>query len=263
MNKICVIIPMFGQEEYTRMCIDLCIKQAGIVHFDILVVDDGSPVPFSYAGVNILRLEKNSGFTNATNQGILWAQERNYEFVHLLNNDTEPYSNFLKHLMDEMEKHENAGIMSSVRLHKAEGGKVFAELYGADLLRGFQMVVDINNLKDEVVECNWVPVCSSLIRMSMIRYLGLLNNRMRNHSSDLEYCLRAKINGFRIYIVTRSKVFHHHEVTTKAHNLQPDKDQMVLLEVLSGIYYAQFMKAMPLDGEQKTYGVLDFKVVQG
>ena len=98
--------------------------------------------------------------------------------------------------------------------------------------------------------------------MSMIRYLGLLNNRMRNHSSDLEYCLRAKINGFHIYIVTRSQVLHHHEVTTKANKLEPSQDQMVLLEVLSGIYYAQFMKAMPLDCEQNTFGVLEFKVVQ-
>lgn len=258
MQRICVIIPMFGQEEYTRKCIDSCMKHAGIVH-DILVVDDCSPTPFVDERVNIIRLAENSGFTAATNAGILWAQDRGYEFVHLLNNDTEGLPNFIKILLDILDADESVAIASSARIYP-KGGVV--ELYGADLIRGFQIVMKESELIEDTIQCNWVPVCSSLIRMSVIRELGLLNKRMRNHSSDLEYCLRIKIAGYTIVVDTRSKVLHHHEVTTKHNKIVPEQDQRVLLEILSGVYYAQFMKEMPLDPESGTYGRLVFDTVK-
>jgi len=267
MNNICVIIPMYGKAEYTRKCIELCIKHAGIVH-DILVVDDGSPDMFYYGNeedakcpVTVLRLRENSGYTNATNQGLIWAMNKGYQYAHLLNNDTEPKENFLKILLDAIEKRPEAGVMSSVRIMGDEQG--YVELFGVDLLRGYQAVTKVADLKaGEVIECNWVPVCSALIRMDMVQYLGLLNKKMKNHCSDLEYCLRARINGWKIFVATDSKVLHFHEVTTKELKIVPDNDQRVLLEILSGIYFAQFMKVMPLDSESKTFGQLNFEVIK-
>lgn len=254
MNSVCVIIPMYGQAKYTDKCIDLTIKNSG-VPIDILVVDDGSYEPYVNESVTVLRLPENKGFTGAINAGILWAQKRDYEYVHLLNNDTEPYPEFIKHLLYEIEKDKNIAIASSVRLHPKENSYE-AELYGIDLIRGYQAVTKIEDLKDEVLECNWVPTCSSLIRMDVIRELGLFDKMMRTHSSDLDYCLRVKIAGYKIVLVTDSRVIHFHEVTTKANNITPDKDQKVLLEKLFGVSYAQFMAKIPLDAEQNTYGRL-------
>lgn len=251
---------MFGQEKYTTKCIELTKKNAGMP-VDILVVDDGSPTPYTHDEVKIIRLEKNSGYTNATNQGIIYALKQGYKYVHLLNNDTEPYENFIKPLHTLMESNEQIGIASSVRIHKKPDAE-YVELFGIDLIRGYQSVTKLQDLKDEIMECNWVPVCSSLVRLDMIQYLGLLNKRMRNHSSDLEYCLRVKIHGWKIFVVPQSKVLHYHEVTTSKHNLRPDNDQRILLEVLSGLYYAGFMKVMPLDCEQNTFGKLTFEVYQ-
>lgn len=257
MNRICVIIPQYGKEEYTRKCIELTDENSG-VPVDILVVDDGSVDKFHDYRVNILRLDKNSGFTNAVNQGILWCGDR-YEYIHLLNNDTEPKQGFIKFLLDEIEKDEDIAVASSIRLY-IKNGSFDVELYGIDLIRGYQAVTKIENLKDEVIECNWVPLCSSLIRTSIIREIGLLDKQMRNHSSDLDYCLRVKMAYYRIIVVTDSRVIHHHEVTTKSNNITPNQDQRALLEKLAGLGYAQIMKVMPLDAESKTFGKLDFTV---
>lgn len=263
MSKICVIIPMYGKEDYTNRCVELTLQNAGVA-CEIVVVDDGSPVPYRHDDnrVFVHRLEQNSGFTNACNQGILWAQKRDYEYVHLLNNDTEPRKDFIKLLLEVLQTDPEVGIASSVRFNPQTDGGMLVELYGLDLIRGYQAVTLPKDLKEEIIQCNWVPTCSSLVRMSMIRYLGLLDKRMRTHSSDLDYCLRAKINGFNIVVVTASQVLHHHEVTTKAHGITPEKDQMVLLEKLAGFHYAQFMKKIPLDCEGKMYGKLDFTVYQ-
>lgn len=259
MKKILVSIPMYGKGEYTRKCIDLVIENSGLSQddYDILVVDDGSFTPYKDQRVIVLRLPENTGYTNAQNQGTIWAAYR-YEYILFLNNDIEAHPGFLKILLEKMEADKNVAIATSVRVHKNDD----VELYGIDLLRGYQAVTKLENLKDEVIECNWAPLCCSLIRYSVIQELGLLDKRMKTHSSDLDFCLRVKLAGYKHIVVTDSRVLHHHAVTTSEHKISPEHDQRVLLEKLAGLGYAQFMAKIPLDAEQKTYGKLEFSVYQ-
>jgi len=262
MSKIAVIIPMFGKAEYTKKCVDMTLVNAGVT-VTILVVDDGSPEPFKYEDerVFIHRLEKNSGFTAATNAGILWAQKRDYDYVLTLNNDTEPCELFAKHLLDCAEADPLIGIACSVRVHPTRGADKY-ELVGSDLIRGYQYFTDAEGLAKfpAFVEANWIPICSGLIRMDMIREIGILDKRFRNHCSDSSYCLWAKINHWKVGLVPKSKVIHHMSITTTANNILVDDDQRLFLEKLAGIDYAKICQAMPLDGEAKTYGKLSFEV---
>jgi len=256
--SICVVIPMFGKEEYTRKCVDLTILNAGIP-VDIVVVDDGSPIPYVDDRVTIIRLDKNSGFTAATNAGFVWAQKRNYDYVVALNNDTEPCKDFIKLLHDCIEADDTVGIAGSVRkIPDIEGNNM--EVFGADLIRGFQYFVSEAELKDELITCNWLPICSSIIRMDMIREIGILDKRFKNHCSDSYYCIWAKINGWKVIAVTASVVIHHRSVTTNFVNAKVDNDQMKFLEILSGFHYAELMREFPLDCEAKTYGKIEFSV---
>jgi GT2 family glycosyltransferase len=255
---------MFGKAEYTTKCIEMTLAFAGLP-VDILVVDDGSDEPFHSDKANVIYLGKNTGFTNACSQGMLWAVKRDYKYVHTLNNDTEPRQDFIKILYDVLENDHQMGICNSVRLHsgltelKKDQHGYPVELYGADLIRGYQMYTTEQNItKTELIECNWVPICSALIRTEMIRYLGVLDRRMRNHSSDVEYCLRARVHGWKVSVHTGSIVLHHHEVTTRSNMVNPESDQKVWLGVLAGQDFGQFMAAMPLDAERKIYGKLDF-----
>lgn len=96
--------------------------------------------------------------------------------------------------------------------------------------------------------------------MSMIRDIGLLDKRYRNHCSDSSYCLYAKTRGWEVVIVPTSIVVHHLSITTTANKVMVDDDQRKFLEVLAGLEYQKLMSAMPLDGEAKTWGRLSFEV---
>jgi len=257
-----VIIPMYDKEEYTRRCIELVKQNHGLsddVSLSILVVDDGSKKPFIEPSVDVLRLEENSGFTNATNQGILSAQYRNLDYVLLLNNDTEPEPDFISELLKVSESHPKIGISASVRLHPSRPNEP-VELCGSDLIRGFQYFTELDRLPDTAIPCNWLPLCSALLRMDMIRDIGLLDNKYRNHCSDSSYCLVAKIRHWEVMMVPKSRVIHHLSVTTSANNVLVDADQRLFLEQLAGLDYQKIMNSMPLDGEAKTYGRLSFEV---
>lgn len=262
MPRVVVVIPMYGKEEYTNICIDKVRENYGTNEpIEILVVDDGSEKPYAHPGVNVIRLDENSGFTAAANEGILWAQYRNADYVLLLNNDTEPEPLFLKYLLDCMEADPNIGIAASIRRHPKREPECM-ELCGSDLIRGFQYFTDEKSLegKDIPIPCNWVPLCSGLMRMSMIRDIGLLDKRYRNHCSDSSYCLYAKTRGWEVVIVPTSIVVHHLSITTTANKVMVDDDQRKFLEVLAGLEYQKLMSAMPLDGEAKTWGRLSFEV---
>ena len=256
--KILVVIPMYGKEEYTDKCIQFVRDNAGIEH-DVLVVDDGSPEPYIRGDLQVLRIEKNSGFTNAVNQGILWAQRLNYDYVLLLNNDTEPEQDWLRELVDVMEADKAIGIAGSVRRHPKKEGEPI-ELCGSDLIRGYQYFTEESKLPKDPIPCNWFALCSGLLRMDMVREIGLLDKRMRNHSSDTAYCFKAKINGWGVVIVPKSIVVHHLSITTSANNILVDDDQRIWLETIAGLDYQKILSSMPLDGEAKTYGKLEFTV---
>jgi len=264
-NRICVIIPQYNLSEMTRKCIDLCQKNAGVEH-DILVVDDGSEEAFTdkydpIPGVEVTRLRENQGFTAAVNHGILWCGDR-YDYIHLLNNDTEPEQDFLKILFDFMEENPVVGIAGSVRILDTDSPHKY-ELFGADLIRGYQRMSD-GNIPMDVIYTHWVPLCSSLIRMSMIRYIGLLDRRMKIWCSDNDYCIRANFNGYNVALHMKSRVKHAHAVTTKTVQKEkkwsPEEDQRVLIQKMAGTQYAELMRDIPLDVESNTYGKLEFTV---
>jgi len=259
--NVAVIIPMYGKEEYTNKCVELVTQNYGTGEpIEILVVDDGSEKPYVNPLVNVLRLEENSGFTNAVNQGILWCGDR-FDYILLLNNDTEPQPGFLQELVLAMNADPEVGIAASVRIHPNKEGQN-AELCGSDLIRGYQYFVEEEKLPEKPIECNWIPLASGLLRCSMIREIGLLDKRFRNHCSDSSYCLWAKINKWKVILVPTSKVVHHLSVTTTSNKVKVEDDQKLFLEKLAGLDYAKIMAHMPLDGESKTWGKLEFFVYQ-
>jgi len=254
--SVCVIIPMYGFNDMTRDCVSAVVENAGI-DIDIIVVDDGSDTPYSDDRVRVIRLPVNSGFTNAVNQGILACSDT-YKYIHILNNDTKPEQNFIKVLYDIMEKDSAIAVAGSVRIINYLGEKAF-ENYGADLIRGYQIVSRADLGLDEI-SVNWIPFCSVMISYSALRYLGLLDPTMRNHCSDLDYCLRARINKYKVVLSTKSKVNHAHEVTTKKHSIYPELDQKRLLQKISGALYAEIMTQLPLDCETDSWGMISFAV---
>jgi len=259
--KICAVVPMFGFPEVTNKCIKFTSQNAG-VDCDILIVDDASPEPFHNDADNVfvLRLEKNLGFTGATNAGMLWALDHKYDYVLFLNNDTEPEPDFLKLLLEALEKHTDLGIAASSRKITMKDGKPWIENFGIDLIMGYQAYTD-TDLDKEVVRVAWLPICSALIATDTIRQVGLLDKRMRMYCSDNDYCIRLQELGYRVGLVPKSKIKHLHQMTTHSINniySDADRDQKVLLEKLCCHLQRQLLDTYPLDWHAKTWGKLEF-----
>lgn len=90
--ELSVIIPSYGLNALLRTCLallDEAIRHAGIEDFHVVVVDNGSAVPyrasqFECRHLEILRLDRRSSFSRACNVG---AARHPASFLLLLNND--------------------------------------------------------------------------------------------------------------------------------------------------------------------------------
>jgi rhamnopyranosyl-N-acetylglucosaminyl-diphospho-decaprenol beta-1,3/1,4-galactofuranosyltransferase len=225
--KVCVIISMYGLNELTKNCIDHLISNAGIEH-DILIVDDGSPIPFEDPRVNVLRLDKNCGWTKANNEGILWCGNK-YDYVWILNNDTEPQKDSLKMLVTVMDDDPRIGITSPVRLDYRDGEFLCKEYFPVDMIDGiFATSVTGKQFENSMIDVAWQPGVALLISMKAQKYVGLFDERMRQYSSDNDYCVRMEQMGYRVVLVTSSEVKHYIGSTCKCSGT--DDDKQVLLK---------------------------------
>lgn len=239
---------MYGKPELTDKCISCLLNSPE--DFEILVVDDGSEAPYVNESVHVLRLEKNSGFTNAVNQGLMsWMHSKDY--ILLLNNDTEPEAGFLQPLVEAMEQDASLGIVSASRVQSDKEG-YYVENYGLDLIRGHQSVSDYD-LPSPIVYCEWVPFCSVLLRSKMVYEIGLLDKRMRTFSSDTDYCLRALVNEWRVAMVPKSKVVHHRSQTVGFNHPDVSPDQKTFIRKLLQVKLNEVLENIPIDCEKQNY----------
>ena len=114
-RSVSIIIPVYGQLEYTLRCIDAIALNTTDIDYEIIVVDDGSPdmteiMLSARTDITYLRNETNLGFIGSCNRGLERATKT---YVCYLNNDTEVTPCWLSALVDTFEMHPGVGLAGS------------------------------------------------------------------------------------------------------------------------------------------------------
>ena len=98
-KKLAIILVNWNQYELTKSCI-MSIFNCSYQNFKIIVVDNCSKdksvskLNKDFPKVHFILNNSNLGFTGANNKGIEYAKSEGYEYIMLLNNDTEVDENF-------------------------------------------------------------------------------------------------------------------------------------------------------------------------
>jgi len=116
-----IIIPTLNPDKKLVNCIS-CLEQQSEKNFEIIIVDNGSNYDFkqiecTYEDINIIKNEKNFGFSKAVNIGI---KNSNGKYFVLLNDDAHPPENWLENLIKVAESDKKNGLVTSkLRFNKA------------------------------------------------------------------------------------------------------------------------------------------------
>lgn len=224
MIDISVVIVDFNTKKLLQDCLRSIKAHTKRVNYEVIVVDNGS-TDESITGTTstqIIRNKKNLGFARANNQGIKIAKGRH---ILLLNSDTRLVENSLKKMVEWMDKHRDAGIVSC-KLVNSDGstqptggsfptlGRIFL---WASFLDDLPFVGSIfgsyhPHVSDGFFENehrqDWVTGAFMLIKGELIDKMGYLDEDFFMYGEDVEYCLRASNSGWQVWYTPSTQIIH-------------------------------------------------------
>jgi hypothetical protein len=231
MKKIFIIIVNYNGEKDTKECLQsLSLIRVHDFNFSVVLVDNGS-VDFNSEDLNykgdmhVIKNDKNFGFVKANNQGVKYALENGADYICLLNNDTTVSPDFLTELIETFANDEQVGIISPKiyfsagreyheRRYKTEDlGKVIwyaGGLFDWENIYGSHRGVDEVDAGqyDKMQITDFATGCCFLIKKEVVEKIGLLNEKYFAYLEDVDYCVRAKRAGYKVYYQPRAVIWH-------------------------------------------------------
>jgi len=212
-----IIIVHYNVLEYLRGCLLSFFSSKKHFAAEILIIDNHSKVfcsdkiKMEFPAIKVIENEKNMGYSFAANQGIKKSKGR---YILLLNPDTIFPKEGLDKLIEYMDKNPKVGICGCKMVNPK--GKL---LYSCRSFPSFMTSVSSSQsilyryfpsnplsnkylLKDfdhsQIKEVDWVSGSCLLARGEMIEQIGFLDEDYFMYVEDVDFCLRAKQNGWRV-----------------------------------------------------------------
>lgn len=171
----------------------------------------------------ILKNDKNYGYAEGNNIAIRQVLSENQsDYLLLLNNDTVVDNLFLYELVKYAEENMEIGIVGPKIYHYNYSSKDNVIQTNGSILNlytGTTYEIDkniIENSKNNKREnLNYIWGTSMLVKVELIKKIGLLKKGYFMYIEDAEYCYRAKKYSFQTYCVPSSIIWHKLENSSK------------------------------------------------
>lgn len=188
--------------------------------------------------VEVLQSCHNGGFGAGNNYGIrhLMASKAPPEYIYILNSDAFPEEDAIKHLVDYLDGHPEAGVAGSY-IHGTDGvphttafrfPSIQSEIEGSLRLgvvsRAFSDFIVPIGIPEKTQPVDWLAGASFLVRRSILERVGLFDETFFLYFEETDLCRRIRDAGFEIIYVLESSVAHIGSVSTgmKEWNKTPD-----------------------------------------
>lgn len=173
--------------------------------------------------VVVLALRENSGFCRGNNLGMEQAFRGGADFVLILNNDTIVTPGFLAPMVEAALNDERIGLAGGVICHAERQDTIWFAGVSVDRFLEFRQPLTGKRLQEaclpDIVRTDAVTGCMMLVPRRTHQELGGFDERFFIWSEDWEYSLRARAAGYRLIVVTASRI--HHKVSRSLGVMQP------------------------------------------
>ena len=175
---------------------------------DVLTDSDKKKIEFIW-------LEHNIGVGAGHNRGIQWARARGFSHVLIMDHDSVPRPDMVRHLVAALERLDAQGVRVS-----AVGPRYVDRYTGrmagfVRLARWRPTRVFCNSARTgELLETDFIISSGSLIPMAVLDKIGAMNEDFFIDHIDTEWILRAKARGYRSFGVCDAIMEHSVGYTT-------------------------------------------------
>lgn len=218
--KVSVIILHLKDLEGLLACL-ASLRAVTYTDFDIILVHNGPRdaaleaelAPFSDKLSEIIHAGENTGFARGNNAGIKLALRKGADYVLLLNDDTVVSPDFLERLIEAAEKNPLAGMLGpEVRYYgdreriSFAGARFLASSASFSFPRADQLAGPAD--ASAPFDSDYITGCALLVKKSLIKKIGPLDERFFLYWEDSDWGLRAGAAGFKNLVVPSAKIWH-------------------------------------------------------
>ena len=211
--EVSIIIPVYNQFEYTYYCLAAILKQSEGVSYEVIIADDCSTdlttqIEEVVEGITVLHNENNLRFLHNCNNAAKYAKGK---YLVFLNNDTQVQKNWLRPLVDILQKDETVGMTGSKLVYAdgwlQEAGGIFwkdasAWNYGN---RKNPDDPEFNYVK----EVDYISGASIMIRASLWKEIGGFDERFAPaYYEDSDLAFEVRKHGYKVVYQPLSVVIH-------------------------------------------------------
>ncbi len=220
--KTAVVILNWNTEDFLRKFLPGLIRSTSKVEGTEVIVADNDSSDDSLAvmkevfpQIRTIEFEKNFGFTGGYNKAF---EQIDCEYFVLINSDIEVTDNWLGPLVDWMDSHPECGACAP-KLHSwqerekfeyagAAGG--YLDRFGYPFCRGRVMkrLETDRGQYDSPADVFWATGACLMVRSSVYRKLGGLDERFFAHMEEIDLCWRMQLEGWKVTVVPQSVVYH-------------------------------------------------------
>ncbi len=231
-HDLSVVIVNWNVRELLRRCLHSVAESSKVetpkrLSVQVIVVDNASTdgsVPMlrsEFPQIELIANEENLGFTRANNQGLSISDGR---YALLLNPDTEVLDDALGEMVGYMDVHPAVGALGPQLIY-ADGrvqcsrrrfpGLDTAFLESTFLQQSFprsrilSRYYVLDRPEDETQEVDWLVGACLLMRRKALDQVGPLDERFFMYSEEMDWCYRAKRQGWKVVYLPAARVIHH------------------------------------------------------
>jgi GT2 family glycosyltransferase len=224
--KVGVIILNWNGKKDTDECLD-SLKSITYPNYEIILVDNGSTdgsveyLKKLHPEIEIIENQKNLGFAEGNNVGIIKAIENKADYVLLLNNDTVVSPDFLTTMIDVAESNDKYGIVGPKICYYHDPSKIWSVGGDVNLFTGSiknKGNMDPQEMYKGIKIVDYISGCSLLIRSELIKKIGLLDKDYFLYFEETDWNMRAHKEGYVSVITCDAKILHKSGASIKKVN---------------------------------------------
>ncbi len=277
-SKVAIVILNWNGKHFLEKFLPKLIEYSLHEDVKIYIADNGSTdgsISFLqqfYPQLVLIQYPENYGFTGGYNKALELIQAK---YFIILNSDVEVTENWINPVIDFMDKRDDvAACQPKIRSYAqkdhfeyagAAGG--FIDKYGYPFCRGRILKEhEIDSAQyNELDEIFWATGACMFVRAESFKLVGGFDEDFFAHMEEIDLCWQFKNNGFKIFYVPNSTVFH-----VGGGTLPNDNPKKLFLNYRNNLYllyknlnrkqlFITLFKRMVLDGISAILYLLGFK----
>lgn len=212
-----IVIVNWNSYQVTKDCLT-SLRKCEYSNFEIILVDNGSEdgsgdeLKNEFREVTLLKNNENKGFTGGNNRGIEYALKVQKDLIMLLNNDTIVTPDFAELLVNELISRPEVGAIQPKILFNQERDVIWNA--GTKYNKAFSLTKTVGTGEidqgqyDKAKEVPWITGCCFLVRSSLVRTIGGLDDVFFIYYEDTDWSFRIRNAGHKLLYYPTAKIYH-------------------------------------------------------